>query len=462
MRIAIIGLFVVLLIGSLVFAYERILFSDASFILFRIINIGTLQIQEQRYGSFITQMFPLAGTWLHLPLNWLVILYSVSFNLFFLAVAALLIFKFRNYSLAILMSFYFLLFVSDTWFWTNNEVHQGIAWMFLFFATIFYLSKTKTPQWISFLLFLLLAFLSIYTHPLVLFPATFLWIFFLLQRRYRPFNVSWSIIYSAVLIIICVSRFLISASGEHYDSGKLYVITHHPWKSALQIFSSPLTKEILKRTLWNYWLVPILFITGFYYGVKEKKYLPLLLTAAFCIIYFVAVCITFDRFFPLYIESELMPLSIIAATPFVCYTFPKLKLKSATIVLVLVFTVRLIYIGASAEKFLNRKKWLDGTLQAMREQKITKGIIYEDSTLRNKLFMDWSAPAESLIASSLHGDHPNLTFIIARPDKIKERMPTDPHLMITTFDSWSDASLNKHYFQLDTASTYQLISITPK
>src|SRR6185436_11625598 len=102
--------------------------------IFRIINLGELQPQEYRFGSFITQIFPLLGSKLHLPLSWIVVLYSASFNLFYLAVAAILVLKIKEYALAILMSFYYVLFVSDSYFWISNEVHQGIAWMFLFFG----------------------------------------------------------------------------------------------------------------------------------------------------------------------------------------------------------------------------------------------------------------------------------------------------------------------------------------
>src|SRR3954464_15537845 len=51
----VLSLFTVLLLGAAYFSLERILFSDASYILFRLINLNSLQIQEQRYGSFITQ-----------------------------------------------------------------------------------------------------------------------------------------------------------------------------------------------------------------------------------------------------------------------------------------------------------------------------------------------------------------------------------------------------------------------
>ena len=68
------GLFIVLLAGAAFFYMERMLFLDASFILFRIINLGEFQIQEHRYGSFITQAFPLIAAKLHLPIQVVVLL----------------------------------------------------------------------------------------------------------------------------------------------------------------------------------------------------------------------------------------------------------------------------------------------------------------------------------------------------------------------------------------------------
>lgn len=112
----VLGLFTVLLLGAGWFSLERILFSDASYILFRVINLDRLQIQEHRYGSFITQGVPLLAARLHLPLKFIVVLYSLSFNLFYLAVALLLSYGFREFGLSVLMSFYYLLFVSDTYF----------------------------------------------------------------------------------------------------------------------------------------------------------------------------------------------------------------------------------------------------------------------------------------------------------------------------------------------------------
>ena len=79
---------------------ERVLFADASFVVFHIINEKNMFIQRFRYGSFITHLFPYWGEELHLPFRVLVTGYSISFYLFFLSVVAVLIYWLKQYGLA--------------------------------------------------------------------------------------------------------------------------------------------------------------------------------------------------------------------------------------------------------------------------------------------------------------------------------------------------------------------------
>ena len=128
----------ILLTGAIVFFKERVLFADAAYILFNILNYHSFAIQEHRYGSFITQVVPFLGQKLHLPVKFLIIGYGVSFNLFYFTVAAVLVYRYRQYRLAILMAFYYFLLVSQSYFWINNEIQQAVAWMFLLFGATIY------------------------------------------------------------------------------------------------------------------------------------------------------------------------------------------------------------------------------------------------------------------------------------------------------------------------------------
>ncbi len=451
-------LFLILLAGSMFFYLERILFCDASFILFRIINMDSLQIQEHRYGSFITQSFPWLSAKLGLPLQMIVLLYSASFNLFYLAVAALLIFRFGQTSLAVLMSFYYLLFVSDTYFWTNNEVHQGVAWMFLFFGVTLSLGKKGSPPILLLPLFLILAFLSIYSHPLVLFPASFLWLFFMMRKDW-PFSRNWTIVLSILLFLVSYSKFALSTGqGSHYDADKLHAATHLSFKKIFAAFTSPMAKEIVKRSIWNYWLIPILFFSGIYFTWQQKKYRILGLTLFFSLAYFLAVCITYNDFIPFYTESEWMAGSIIFTTLFVFYVLPLLRPRSAVMILSVIYLVRLAYIGQASIKWTERKEWIYSWLDEMKSKKIHKGYIYESEENKKILIMNWGVPTESIIASALRKDHPQMSFVVDKPENISQRMPAFTGQMIAPFETISIESLNPQYFNFDTSAQYQFIA----
>lgn len=451
------GLFFVLLVGAACFSLERILFADASFILFRIVNSGDLQIQEHRFGSFITQLFPLVAARLRLSLQAIVLLYSLSFNLFYLAVSLLLLYRFRQTELAVLMAFYFVLFVSDTWFWVNNEVHQGIAWMFLFFATLIDLGKRKAPLVVALPVFTLLAFLTIYTHPLLTLPTAYLWLFFVTKEGW-PYPRSTTIVFSIVLIAMAVSKFLLSTSASsHYDTGKLEGIMQlnaEKWSAA---FRSKLPAAILKNTVWNYWLTPVLSVTGLVAAWQRKAHWHLLLTVGFGAFYLIALCLTFRDFIPFYTESELMPASIVLTTPFVYYTLAFLKPKKKAFLLAIIVLIRLAYIGIAVPRWVERKEWLSATLESMRRQNLTKAFIYENNLNKKALFQTWGTPVESLLLSALQGEHSQRTFVVDKPENFPSRIPQDSTLMIASFEWLRNSSLNKNYFTFDTTRHYQLL-----
>src|ERR1700744_3331054 len=86
-----------LFITGIIFYKERVLFADASFFVFNIINSKKMAIQELSLGSFIKQVVRYFGQVFHLPLSAILVLYGMSFNLFFLTVCAMRLCGFRQY-----------------------------------------------------------------------------------------------------------------------------------------------------------------------------------------------------------------------------------------------------------------------------------------------------------------------------------------------------------------------------
>lgn len=456
------GLFMVLLIAAACFSVERVLFSDSAFVLFRIINSGSLQIQEHRYGSFITQSFPLLASRLHLPLKAVMVLYSISFNLFYLTVALLLLYKFRDFTLGVLMGFYFLLFASDTFYWMNNEVHQGIAWMFLLFAFTREFGRKTTKLLVALPVFTVLSFLTLYTHPLLLFPTSFLWLFFVAHKEWTYSRLQ-TLLFSAVLLAIAASKLWLSTSeGSFYDAEKLQGITHFSWQKLTNDLRTPFTIEFLRRTVWNYWLLPVLLITGVWMAWRQKMYVAVLLTGIFAAVYFLALCLTFNDFLPFYTESELMPLSIILTTLFVFYALPKLIPENQGIVLAAIFLLRLAYIHEASQKWVDRKEWIDRGLETMQKEHVSKAIVPLTQKISDTLQMTWGTPVESLMASALQGEKPQRTFVVCKPDSLSGKMPPDSTYMISSFELLKNASLNQRYFSFDTNTNYRTLVVPDK
>lgn len=442
---------VALLALSVIYARQRMLFSDASHVLFRIVNSGMLHIEEQRYGSFITQMFPLAGAKLHIPFHILIILYSASFTLFSLF-ASWLAWRTRKYELVILLALYNTLIVSDTWFWTNNEVHQGIGWLIIAFTA--WLSCGKN---IPALVFAAAGFvLAIWTHPLVMFPALFLWFFLVIDRRIKmsPAAIALSLLLPPV-------SFLKFYHGLHhgYDSGKIEIVTQLKPASLLHLTTSAQVRFFAKSCIDNYWLMVLLSIAGFLSLWRAKRYVLLVYSLLGMHFYLLLVFITYrdvadTRF---YMESEYMPLTLLACAPFVYYTLPYLKNRTATMLVAVTLFIRVAYILYSSGTFAGRVQLLSHIDSVMQQRHITKLILVSPTDdVNKKLLMTWGSPVESMILSRLNNEYPQRTFIIEDSAQLRSFYTGSKDTMLGCFEKVPARNINIRYFHFDTTAVYTI------
>jgi hypothetical protein len=443
------GALAVLLAGSVIFYKERMLLCDDAHIAFHIINYGTLQIQQLRFGAFITQCVPLLLAKMHLPLKTILIGYSLSFNLFYFIVACMLVFRFRAYALAVLMAFYFTLIASDTYYWTNNEIHQGIAWMFLCFGYIF--SPGRQRNFVSVIIVLLLVGgLAVITHPLVIVPFVFLAAFLCMDASLCPFTKNQTIILAIITLALFAIRIIISSQGADYDKRMVDKITAPSMEMAV---------DLLKNTVKNYWLLPFLFIAGLVTMLKQKKYLPATWVSVFCIGYFIAITMTFKGYLAFYTESELMPAIIFITTPFVFLILPRMKAQQVVLLIGFIFLVRLCYIVVASGEFSDRLTAINRTLFWMQRNNISKQVLLKEGDKIDPLWMlEWGMPAETFLASALNGDKPQRQFLILHKDQAWE-IPAGNKEMIMTGHNVQASGLNTFYFTVDTTQPYSVKEI---
>ena len=452
----------ILLLGAVVFYKERMVFSDAAHIVFYEINQGKLQIQVERYGAFITQIWPLLGSKLNLSLKAILILYSLSFNVFYLAVA-LILFRFRDYQLVILMALYFTLFVSDSYFWTNNEVHQGITWMFLMLGTIQYLYtrfRTHGPLFhlVALVTFIPLALLSIYSHPLVMISTIFLWVFLALSGNERFFSRKSSIPYAVIIMAISGLKYFTSKQNW-YDGNKFEPVLDAGVPEILGTFTSAMADNFWQGIIYNYFFLPLLFVAGIYLLVKKREYILATFTVAACVGYFVLVCLTFHEDRRFYMESEWMTLAILGTAPFVYYVLPQMHWRYAITLLSFILIVRIGFIGYSSTIFTSRTEKINGIVERMKQRAITKAIIKrEDDRLENELLMGWGLPLETLYMSILNNEDTLRTMAYFSQEEVdRVDSGSSSSVFLAPFASFSYEELNRNYFPLDTTTSYSIL-----
>lgn len=443
----------VLLTGSILFYKERMLFIDAPHIFFRILNDGHLHIEENRVGSFVTQMVPLLGAQLHLPFKLLLILYSASFYLFYIFVALVVIYRYKNYELAILFGFYLTLLVSDTYYWPNNEVHQGVAWLILGYAML--LEPEGKSKYFS--LFVLA--IAIWTHPLVMFLAIYIWAFRLFTCDLPRFTKSRSLLITVMLLGLSFLKYY-QSSHHGYDNTKIEVVHNFDFIKIAQVFNGSVMQLFVHDLFREYWLLVTLFISGVALVVWQRKYLLALFVMCYAVCYLLLVCLAFNeastvRF---HLQSEYMPLSIICCAPFVYFLLPKLKVKVAAILLLFIFLVRFCYINAAAQPFSARVNLLDAMNNKMKEKGLFKVIVPEPVPhMDSALIINWGIPVESIILSKLKGEQPQRTFIFAEPEMGAMLTALGKDTVMGCWQRWGQQELNQYYFQQDNSTGYQVV-----
>lgn len=449
------GVIILLAIFSFFTWKERMFLLDPSWIVFNIINTKSFVIAEHRYGAFISQMWPVMGVMLKLPLKAIMLLYNWGFFGFYLVVAIINAFWFKQRWLVVLQAVYLTLFVSDVFYWPNNEVHQGVAWMLLFFGLYCY--KYGKFTFLNYVFLVAFLFLALFSHLLVTLPFAFIWwSIHTYDADKKHFKSTSFLTFSILSVILVFARYKLSLAGW-YDPIKLEGVRQFSMDSLIGTFTSGQAKSFSKLLLTNYWTAVIIFILSGFSLLKHKKYLQMLVFMFFILCYFVLVCITFPESFGrsllFYMESEWMALSIIIALPFVWNYLVHNRIMS--LLFLSVILVRLVYIYDADTYFkdrFNRMSALADHYKANEQSKVL--IIESNESIKEQWIMNWGFPAETMLLSKVKGDDVQTTIRIS---DVHLPLITSRDSFYTGFDIWPVSKLNPDYFQLDSTKTYEVI-----
>ena len=448
--------FLALLFSQLVLAsvyyVERIAFLDASFVLSKIINESKPTIMVGRYGSILTQAWPWVGLKLGLSMDILMWLYSISFPTLYL-ISGLILYKTKQFQWVVILGFYFILFNTESYFWTNNEIHQAIALFCLGIGLFNYIQDGDRPyKNIKLTIISLLLGLAIHTHPLMLIVVSYYIAFYVLRYKNRLFNIHTTILLGSIFLFGLLKY--LSSKSNWYDGNKFDTLKNIDIASWLAILKDEEFKRFFLELPITYPAALCCVICLFYLLFSKRLRLYGLMSILFLVIHVSLVALVVDIYNRFYIESQYMLLSIVMTLPIVA-NFDNFSLSQKK--LFFLYSIAAVFwwwvqFGYVSQIFVNRVQWIEQKVSIMKKNSQNKSII---RTLKESdkelLRFTWGLPTESLLISSRKGESFTLIF--------EEHIQPSNLTMVyyDCFETKPSEYLNKKYFDIPTDARYGYI-----
>lgn len=386
---------------SVIFYKERTIFIDVAFRFFSILHEGNYAIQAYRFGSYFTQSFIHISALLELPLKWIMINYSLGF-IIYKALAFFICLKWlKNTPLAIVLLLTDVLMVSETFYWIQSELIEGLTFGIFYFAVLQHVASKKIHI-LRLLLLLGMLITAVFFHPIMIIVIIFITLFLLL-------DVASTSVYKKYLlgglpvaaIIFFVKKIYFTTDYDDNASARINnIVDFFP-----NYLSIPANGEFLRLVMTDFYFLPFFLLGVLGYYIWQKSWLKFGFIFFSFLGYLFLVNVSFPHAtFLFHMESFYMPLGLILVLPFAIDIFPKFKKQQALIFLFTIITIRLIHIGFQHQKFTACLDWKRALLKETEHLENKKLFIHSQHIPMEKIMLTWGSPCEFWMLSTVEFD----------------------------------------------------------
>ncbi len=398
--------FLVLLLFSVFFYRERMLYSDPAFFSFLVIDGNDYSVALGRWGTVLSQAIPLFALQHGVSLEHFLQLYSASFILVYYLVFLIIHYGFKNASGSWMLILSLCLTFRLTFYYPTAELYQGIAFTVLLWVIIQRLSEfTDNGKWIGyFFAFSLIVFISFF-HQLTLFTVLFVLIYQLISGGLKNKKL---IALSIITICWYVIRIKLLTSSS-YEKEKM--ISGAEFLQQLQHFPDLPSTISLKEFLKHQVPLPVIaFIVSLIILFRKNKLMSIYLLL-YAVGFAIVVCVTLYKG-----ESRMMLENyysvfglFIAFAFYAAFRIPMRNYATIAAVLMIVYSLK----GIHYEKYILTSRIRDLNCmisygQSLDEKKYI--ISNEHLFAYNDILPSWAFPFESLMLSSLQHPGAAVTF----------------------------------------------------
>lgn len=446
-----IGTFVYLslLLLSIIYFKERVIFADVSYILYNLITEGEYAIQANRFVSVFTQSFGLYASKLGLSLKSVAIIHSAGFIMYYFTIFLILLKLAKSNSWALGLMLFNILMVAMSFYWTPNELIQGMAFVFLYVAFMERLMQQEKKSWLYHIVPLLCLITAIFAHPLIIFATVFGVLYLMLHDKTRY-------IYWGSQFVLNVAIYLIKtkALANSYDSSAM-----SGFNNVFKFFTNfDLSgfHDFFRYLIGDYILLSIGAIIVFFYYLITKKYLKLILFLAFFLAYSIIVNLAqktaFEQY---YIESQYLILSFFVILPLVKEIIPKINPKLAIGMISLISIICLVRIQQSHLKFTKKIEWHREFMELTKNIENPKIVIHQDEVPLDIIINLWGSAYEFWLLSTIETGETRSIVISKGEDEFDKQIDekrTDVFIARWRYNTYE--SLNPNYFIFKDTSNY--------
>ncbi len=441
---------------SIMYYKERICYYDIAFQFFKIIFFNDFNIEAHRYSTALVQIPTIIALNLGVSLKGLSIIFSASYvvlySLIFIVIAKVL--KINFAAIALVMSF--AMGTSLGFFHTVTEIHQGIAYSFLFLGLIYVSTKRNLPVLKNDLLnvfALLVGMLAFFSHPTSFFLLIFILGYYLVdQRAWMQPKIYFFLI---VFIISVILKVLLTDDGSY--EGQLLPKPGLFVELMPKFWTLYSFKFFFNRIPGIYFFTVttgIIVLINYLYSKDWLKLIYFILSSTF--FFLITLVIYHEGNADIAMERIFLPLNVFIAIPFckdVVLRNHRVTLKSVSyIVIVLILSITFIFRGAL--KYERRTDYLSKIVSDLSKTSESKFIACQEQLDMEIVEIPWAFSTETLLLSSL-GKNPSKTvYLVGKETDIDNiDINKDNSLLVTDFWLYWDADkLNNKYFKLNSGN----------
>lgn len=437
---------------ALVFYKERTIFVDIAYHNFQYLTEGGFAIQNNRFGSAFTQIYPITAQYFGLSLAQILKVYSAGFILYYYSAFTIATRLFKQWRIGLIIMLFSVFMVCDTFFWIQSEFPQGIVFSLLYVAFLLFEEKIAAPwQW-HILVHAFFIVTIVFFHPLLVIPFSFYLIYLLFIGR-LPLRRSKQIGMSYLLLYVFKSTVLKTSYDNGAMGGLKNFVTQFP-----DYFSLQSNSDFFSWLFTDYYMLLISIIALTIYYVINRRFFRLALVMGYFFAYLLLINVSYadgsDQF---YIENLYLPLSLFLLFPISFELIDHYSYRMTLCIILCIISLRLVHIGMSHKPYTARLDWMRSFLE--REDIRDKIILSEEDIPIETLFLTWGSSYEFWLLSTIEYGSTRSIIIDKEPEKYGWTKAFNDQLIM----KWNSVAYKdlppKYFIMNDNISSYKIIEL---